>query len=248
MARQARTKSLSGYYHVIVRGIGRQVLFEEDRDYEFFISLMRKYSEETNVSVCAYCLMNNHVHMLLSDPNDGMSLFMKKIGVSYSWFFNEKYERTGHLFQDRFRSEPIHDSSYLLTSFRYILQNPLKASICQTETYPWSSYRFYGDENSFVDTEIFQTMIGGFDDYQQFLSLEESSECLEFRIRNKNDESARQKLCSILGVSDGMKLQSFSKAERDEAILKLKKEGFNPFQVARLTGLGRSTVRRIMLD
>lgn len=248
MARQARAKSLSGYYHVITRGIGRQVLFEEDRDYEYFISLLKKYSLETNVSVCAYCLMNNHVHILLFDPDDAISLFMKKIGVSYSWFFNKKYERTGHLFQDRYRSEPIHDNAYLLTAFRYILQNPQKASICQTESYPWSSYHSYEDENSFVNTDMIRTLIGSFSDYEKFLSQNEDSECLEFEVRKRDDESSRQQLCLILDISDGMKLQSFDKTERDKALRKLKEEGFNPFQVARLTGLGRSTVRRIMLD
>lgn len=248
MARQARAKSLSGYYHVISRGIGRQVLFEEDRDYEYFISLIKKYSLETNISICAYCLMNNHVHILLFDPDDAISLFMKKIGVSYSWFFNEKYERTGHLFQDRYRSEPIHDNAYLLTAFRYILQNPQKASICKTENYSWSSYHSYEDENSFVNTDMLRAMIGSFSDYEKFLSQNEDVECLEFEPRKRDDESSRQQLCRILNISDGMKLQSFDKTERDIALRKLKEEGFNPFQVAKLTGLGRSTVRRIMLD
>ena len=70
MARTARLKSESGYQHIIIRGIGKQILFEEDMDYKYFISLMRKYSEETKVRICAYCLMDNHVHLLIHDTED----------------------------------------------------------------------------------------------------------------------------------------------------------------------------------
>ncbi|MBQ3849619.1 MAG: transposase, partial [Clostridia bacterium] len=104
MSRQARRLSETGYFHVIVRGIGKQLLFEHDDDYRYYLMLLERYISQLSVSVCAYCLMENHVHLLLKDSKNELSLFMKKMGVSYSSYFNKKYDRTGHLFQDRFFS------------------------------------------------------------------------------------------------------------------------------------------------
>ena len=104
MPRQARVKSESGYTHLIVRGIGRQVLFEAREDYQFYLAILERYSHETEIQVCAYCLMENHVHLLVCDANARIALMMKKLGVSYSQYFNRKYKRQGHLFQDRYLS------------------------------------------------------------------------------------------------------------------------------------------------
>ena len=139
MPRHARHISTSGYFHLIVRGIGRQALFEENTDYFFYLSILKRYSEETGVKVCAYCLMENHVHLLVHDLSGAVPLFMKKIGVSYSSFYNKKYERCGHLFQDRYLSENVETEKNLLTVCRYILNNPRKAGICTAETYPCES-------------------------------------------------------------------------------------------------------------
>ncbi len=84
MPRQPRQHSESGYLHLIVRGIGKQLLFEEREDSHFFLSLLRRYSAETSVSVLAYCLMENHVHLLVRDEQGQTPLLMKKLGVSYS--------------------------------------------------------------------------------------------------------------------------------------------------------------------
>ena len=104
MARKARVYSPSGYSHVIVKGIGGMVLFEASEDYAFFLNRMKEYSEETKLCICAYCLMNNHVHLLVYDADKSLPLFFKKICVSYSWYFNHKHGRTGHVFQDRYKS------------------------------------------------------------------------------------------------------------------------------------------------
>ena len=85
----------------MIRGIGKQILFEEDNDYKRFIFTMKKYMNIHEVRIYAYCLMENHVHMLISDPKDEMDVFMKKLEGSYAFYFNHKYERIGTLFQER---------------------------------------------------------------------------------------------------------------------------------------------------
>ena len=129
MARQARKLSDSGYMHVIVRGIGRQLLFETAEDRTFYLETLKQYSQAVGVTVCAYCLMEDHVHLLMYDPERRIPALMKKLGVRYSYYFNRKYVRIGPVFGDRYRSEAVEDNRYLLSVYRYILREPEKAGI-----------------------------------------------------------------------------------------------------------------------
>ena len=106
---------------------------------------------ETEVKICAYCLMENHVHLLVCDPKGHTPLMMKKLGVSYSQYFNRKYDRSGHLLQDLYKSEAIENNTYLLLVFRYIFNNPRMAGICEARNYPWSSYARYDRTPAFME-------------------------------------------------------------------------------------------------
>ena len=113
MARKPRLYGSSGTYHVILRGNNKQNLFNDDSDRKFFLCRLRKYSKELGVVVYAYCLMNNHVHILIGNASFNMSLLIQKLANSYVYYFNRKYERCGHLFQGRYKSEPVLDDAYL---------------------------------------------------------------------------------------------------------------------------------------
>jgi putative transposase len=125
MPRNARKKSESAIYHIMLRGINKQTIFEDDEDKEKFIQTSCGYN------LYVYCLMSNHVHFLLKTNKEPLEKIMKRIGASYVYWYNWKYERIGHLFKDRFRSEPVEDDAYFLTVLRYIHQNPLKAGFVQ---------------------------------------------------------------------------------------------------------------------
>ena len=111
-------------------------MFGEAADYQRFLSSLERFCGETEVKICAYCLMENHVHLLVCDPESHTPLIMKKPGVNYSQNFNLKYDRSGHLLQDRYKSEAIENNAYLLVVFRYILNNPRMAGICEARNYP----------------------------------------------------------------------------------------------------------------
>ncbi len=243
MARQARELSDSGYMHVIVRGIGRQLLFETEEDYLFYLDALERYSKELHVTVCAWCLMENHVHLLLCDTGKQIPLLMKKLGVRYSWYFNQKYERTGHLFQDRYRSEKIEDDAYLTTVFRYILRNPEKAGICKASEYRWSSYAMYGVRTSFADTRALEEMVGDRAAYAAWIAEENEDECLEDTPPKHDDGWAIKEIHRQLHGESGTALQHMNKAERDEMLRKLKKAGLTVRQIERLTGINRGTVQ-----
>lgn len=244
MPRHARTLSDSGYLHVIVRGNGKQVLFEEAKDYQYFLKILRRFSQETEVTVCAYCLMENHVHLLVKDVKGQVALMMKKLGVSYSYYFNHKYDRTGHLFQDRFRSEAVEDDAYLLTVFRYILKNPEKAGICPARNYAWSSYHAYGDPSAFARPALLEEMIGGKEDYEAFMTIDDDAECLEFEPTIHDDEWALRVIRKQLGDQGGTRLQHCSREERNKALQNLKRAGLTIRQIERLTGIPKGIIAR----
>lgn len=243
MPRQARVIGESGYLHVIVRGIGKQLLFEDERDYLYFLKILARYSEETCVTINAYCLMENHVHLLVHDTNGKIALMMKKLGVSYSYYFNHKYERSGHLFQDRYRSEAIHDDAYLLTVFRYILNNPQKAGICRAEDYRWSSYHAYGKPDKLVSTSLLRELIGDDDAYAAFVAVRDDEECMEFSPVVKNDEWAQKVIRKKLHGESGTSLQREARSARDAALRELKEAGLSVRQLERLTGISRGIIQ-----
>ena len=127
--RAARIKSKSGIYHIIMRGINRQTLFNDEEDFAKFIQTLQRYREICEYNLYAYCLMGNHLHLLLKEGKDPLETVMRRICGSYVLWYNKKYDRVGYLFQDRFKSEPVEDEAYFLTVLRYIFQNPLKAGV-----------------------------------------------------------------------------------------------------------------------
>jgi REP element-mobilizing transposase RayT len=144
MPRRGRKLSVSQTYHVMVRGNERRNIFLDDEDRTRFIDTLHVKGQADKFTLYAYCLMDNHVHLLIGEGTDDISKIMKRINVSYAYYFNRKYHRIGHLFQDRFKSEGIEDDTYLLSVIRYIHNNPVRANIVKhAGEYKWSSYGIY---------------------------------------------------------------------------------------------------------
>ena len=108
------------------------------------------YKKRLDRKIYAYCLMNNHVHILFKDKEESISDFMRNITSKYAYEFKQKHKRVGHLFQDRFKSIYVYNDEYLLRLIRYIHRNPGKAGICKTEDYRWSSYKEYIFNNKII--------------------------------------------------------------------------------------------------
>ncbi|KJS82225.1 MAG: hypothetical protein JM58_15355 [Peptococcaceae bacterium BICA1-8] len=156
MARERRQISQTGFYHVMMRGNEKREIFKDDWDREKLLGIIREKKKEEVFDLYAYCLMDNHVHLLIRTEN--IAVVMKRINTSYACFFNKKYNRVGHLFQDRFKSETIDDEKHLLAVVRYIHNNPHQAGMVRDSLeYPWSSYIDYvggrgNRRNDMVDT------------------------------------------------------------------------------------------------
>jgi len=147
LPRKAREKSRTGIYHVIFRGINRQQIFEEEADYQKFLYVLQDQRNKGRYEVYAYCLMGNHIHLLIKEGDEDLGVSFRRIASNYVLWYNRKYERVGHLFQDRYKSEVVEDQRYFLQLIRYIHQNPVKAGMVQEiSKYPWSSYQEYFSE------------------------------------------------------------------------------------------------------
>jgi putative transposase len=157
MPRTARVKSPYGIYHIMIRGISEISLFKSNEDKDEYLKLIRKYQTLFGYKVYAYCLMTTHAHFIVDSLGADISKFMKAINLSYSIYYNKRYKRHGHVFQDRFKSKLIKDDKYLLIASAYIHSNPkdIKKYTDRVERYRYSSLgiylNIYSDSNSILD-------------------------------------------------------------------------------------------------
>ena len=130
-------------YHIITRGNQKQKIFRDTPDYQEYLNRLRKYKKRYDFGLYAYCLMPNHIHMLgqIQDTSD-LAHFMSSLLRSYTAYFNNKYDKVGHLWQGRFKTKIILKDRYLIDCINYIEANPVKTNISATlDEYSWSSYR-----------------------------------------------------------------------------------------------------------
>ncbi len=144
MPRRSRNVSKSGIYHVMIRGNERKEIFSNDEDRVRFLGTLAEKKKDGEYILYAYCLMDNHVYLVIKEGKDSISRIMKRINTSYAYYYNKKYDRVGHVFQDRYQSEAVENDGYLITVIRYVHNNPVKAGICRNAAqYSWSSYNLY---------------------------------------------------------------------------------------------------------
>ena len=127
MPRHERKKSSSGIYHVMLRGINRQNIFEDNEDRQRFIDTVGYYKSISGYNLYGYCLMDNHVHLLVRETGESLPMGIKRISSSFVYWYNNKYDRCGHLFQERYKSEVVEDERYFLAVLRYIQKISLES-------------------------------------------------------------------------------------------------------------------------
>jgi len=143
MARPLRIEYPHAFYHVISRGNERKAIFRDFSDYDLFFKTLEEACNYYGAFLHSFCLMPNHIHLLVETPEPNLSLFMKRLLGVYTIRFNRKHTRHGHLFQGRYKAILVDKDTYLLPLSRYIHLNPVKAKLPQGLEYPHSSLRFF---------------------------------------------------------------------------------------------------------
>ena len=263
MPRQQRQTSGTGIYHVMLRGINHQDIFESREDYWKFLRLLRlqTFPEDNqghplppHCIIYAYCLMPNHVHLLIRELDEGISAPVSSISIAYAQYFNKRYSHSGHLFQDRFKSEPVNDMEYFATLLRYIHQNPIAAGIVtDIRKYPWTSWcEYQPDMKCILPVCTTQHVLAR-------LSLEEltglankllpkSLKILDFDNETAvrvSDDKVRDFLMAACGVTNIVDIQHYPKTKRNDIIRRLRDYGASIRQITRLTGISEGIIRNI---
>jgi REP element-mobilizing transposase RayT len=262
MPRQKRLLSPTHIYHVMVRGNSGRDIFLDDEDRKRLLRIIETKKKEEGFILFAYCLMNNHFHLLLKENRDNISQIMKKINTSYALYFNKKYQLSGHLFQNRFRSEVVESDSYLLAIVRYIHNNPVKSGLVSfPQDYSWSSYLNYiNHQGRLVDTN---QVLGIFSEdisqaYIQFIEFskefEQRHHFMEYKEQNQhrkeiNDYSKVRYFVNKFLKKHQITLNSLSdrknKAIRDKLVQELKdKSVYSYREIAKFLNMGRGMVQK----
>ena len=148
------------YFHIITQGINKNYIFDSPIDIKYYIKNMYDIKEKYNIEIIAYCIMNNHAHILIKcEEIKNLSEYMHNLNTRYACYYNKKYERIGYVFRDRYKAEGIYTENHLYSCIKYIYDNPVKAGICnKPEQYLYSNYKTFKNleeykEYKFIDID-----------------------------------------------------------------------------------------------
>ena len=207
--------------------------------------------------------MSNHVHLVVYDKNQNISIGTKSLLIKYVSYFNKKYERIGNLVQGRFFSKNIMNKVYLLNVCRYIHQNPEKAQIAHTEDYKWSSYHDFlrnTNNKTLVNTKLIlnqfskdntQEAINQFIQFhKEFEKIQDGRDIVEYEMNNKlTDVQLKEIIQNLLEIDNMSEIKQNYAEKRNEMIKKLQViKGTNYNQIGRVTGISRKMIERVIKD
>lgn len=249
MPRTARKKSESGIYHVMLRGINQQNIFEDDEDCEKYLECLTECKAICGFTLFSYCLMGNHLHLLLQEGHEPLEQIFKRIGARYVFWYNWKYKRSGHLFQDRYKSEPVNEERYFLAVLRYIYQNPVKAGLCKgVREYRWSSYYMSGMDVSLVSHEKVLGLLSP-EELEAFVNEPLQEVYLDIQEDNRvTDREAVQLMKKLCKVGSAAEFQQLPKEAKGKGIYKLHQNKCSIRQIARITGTSKGLVEKALQD
>ena len=254
MPRKPRNMSSSGIYHIILRSVNQHIIFEDDSDYRKFLFVLSDCVKKYDSRIYAYCLMDNHVHLLIYSSPDNLSSFFQSFGTRFARWYNTKYSRSGHLFQDRFYSVAIESDSAFLSALLYIHHNPVKANICRYPSeYRWSSFNaYYGAKNPLVNTDYAYSTCGSKESLLRFFAKEQISSDDKLFINDYReaphfftDEHALSVFRSLTNLASTSEVNTLKKTQRNDYVRKLRCRGLTVKQVARLMDISETTVKRV---
>jgi REP element-mobilizing transposase RayT len=257
MPRTRRIKSETGIYHVVLRGNNKQTIFEDEEDNKMFLITLKQFRKKSGYRILAYCLMGNHVHLLMKTGEESIGQCFRRIGASYVYWYNLKYFRVGHLFQDRFKSEVVETDAYLKAVIRYIHRNPLKAGMVERlEDYSWSSFgEFLGlNDAQLVDKDFVlklfaEDMNQAISNFKTFNEIDSDDNCMDISNRKRlTDERAIELIKRKFSLRSIKDISNFELEQRKTCLKFLLNEGLSVLQISRITGISRYFIYSEVID
>ncbi|MFT3834041.1 MAG: transposase [Micropruina sp.] len=249
MPRHSRQLADSAVYHVMARGVNRDAIFLDNEDYERYLYALQLTKDVSNCAVLAYCLMPNHVHLVIRAVDEPLALVMKRLGVRYAGWFNRKYGRVGHLFQDRFRSRPVESDEYLFALVRYVWDNPVQAGLSgRPEDYRWSSRRLLERKSSLVDDAALKSLMmdGGLTEIAAgHLRASAEIDLLHTRPPRHTPDEVVELLQRSCGTANPDGFRHLPLPTRRRVIRELRMRGVRYAQIASATGMSKSGVLKL---
>lgn len=257
MARQARQESGALLYHVMMRGNNREYIFKRYEQKSRFLEALKAEGAEGRIMIAAWCLMDNHVHLVLKGELEELIQALKRINIKYAMGFNNQEKRIGHVFQDRYRSQTIESDNQLLAVIRYVHNNPVKAKmVANAEDYTWSSYLEYTQDYSFISMELRQKVLdyftGDIAQFESFHLQQDDQEYLEIKedaetYRLDRSQGIIETFCKANGIREASELYQ-NPTGLDQLIFNLvKTSGLSLRKIAALLGVSYSRVHQISL-
>ena len=247
MPHYPRQAAESQIYHVVARGNNQQDIFLDDRDFAKYRQYLLRVCSEHGLTLYAYCLMTNHVHLLIKEGDVALGKSIGIVNGSYARYLNWKNETSGHVFQDRFFSAPVEDDRYFLAALRYIHRNPLKAAMTNSLSYPWSSYDEYIDHAICVDTEMALSILGS---VEEFIALHEAEQDALPEIREPGKKLTKLDAMHILlrcaGIAEVEELSELSTKEQAAALKKAHAYGVPVHWMKEMSGLSRRRLENLL--
>ncbi len=191
MPRIARKDIKTPFIHVMVQGVNKEYIFDDKNFLNYYLQMIKKYIQQNDFELLAYCMMDNHAHFLFYvEEVNSFEKYMKKINQKFALLYNKKKNRVGVVFRNRYQIEPVYDINHLKNCIKYIHDNPVKANMVEKcEDYYYSSYKEYKQKNGVANSKIIKQIFGEDCDYlrvfdnsykRKFLDCEANNEIKEY--------------------------------------------------------------------
>jgi len=252
LSKYIREFSNSKIYHIIIKGIDESTIFYDDEDRNVFLNKLKVTKKKFKYKILAYCLMNNHVHLVISIENENLSKGIQSLIIRYASYFNRKYDRKGPFVQNRFNSKKVESQRYFLEVCRYVHRNPEKAGIEKTDKYKWSSYHEYIGKEKIIDRRFLMHYLGNdINNFTEYTTKKESKQevnrLAEFEmIRKLSDDIVIKIILEKFKFNSVDEIINYFKNEKNYEKIKVLKEiqGTNPTQIRRIIRVSRRLIEK----
>lgn len=259
MPRTSRKISQSAVYHIMLRGNNKEPVFQDEKDKEKICRLIMNLKDEKDFGLFSYCILNNHIHLVIREIDEPIACIIKRIATSYAIYYNKKYSRIGHVFQDRYKSECVDNERYLLSVIRYVHQNPVKAGAGTIAGYRWSSYQeYFSNSKKYIDKFIILKMFN--EDINT--AREQFREFNNLYVNEQHIDENEDKFAELGSVKEfiddymayiGLSYRDLRKPENRKNLRSLIKEVFTTYSVSvryisDILGVGREIIRKLQKE